>query len=67
MNVTLVFDGYGILVDPSCMAKHLADDQGPQAAGLADFWREKSGLRPDVFFNPAPELERNSNDYLQLR
>ena len=29
------------LVDPSGMAKHLADDLGSEAASFAEFWREK--------------------------
>jgi 2-haloacid dehalogenase len=41
MKITLAFDVYGTLVDPSGMAKHLTDDLGPQAAEFADFWREK--------------------------
>jgi 2-haloacid dehalogenase len=41
MKITLAFDVYGTLVDPSGMAKHLTDDLGPQAVEFADFWREK--------------------------
>ena len=41
MKITLAFDVYGTLVDPSGMAKHLADDLGSEAASFADFWREK--------------------------
>ena len=41
MKITLTFDVYGTLVDPSGMAKHLADDLGSEAASFADFWREK--------------------------
>ena len=41
MNITLGFDVYGTLVDPSGMAKHLADDLGSEAASFAEFWREK--------------------------
>jgi 2-haloacid dehalogenase len=41
MNITLAFDVYGTLVDPSGMAKYLAEDLGPQAADFANFWREK--------------------------
>src|SRR5258708_12199858 len=40
MKITLAFDVYGTLVDPSGMAKHLADDLGIPAS-FADFWREK--------------------------
>ena len=41
MKITLAFDVYSTLVDPSGMAKHLTDDLGPQAVEFADFWREK--------------------------
>ena len=41
MKITLGFDVYGTLVDPSGMAKHLADDLGSEAASFAEFWREK--------------------------
>src|SRR4029077_16026878 len=41
MKITLAFDVYGTLVDPSGMAKHLADDLGSEAASFAEFWREK--------------------------
>ena len=41
MKITLAFDVYGTLVDPSGMAKHLADDLGSEVASFADFWREK--------------------------
>src|SRR5262249_37824834 len=41
MKITLAFDVYGTLVDPSGMAKYLADDVGTQAAEFADLWREK--------------------------
>jgi len=41
MKITLAFDVYGTLVDPSGMAKHLAEDLGIEAASFADFWREK--------------------------
>jgi 2-haloacid dehalogenase len=41
MKVTLAFDVYGTLVDPSGMAKHLAQDLGTKAAEFADCWREK--------------------------
>ena len=41
MKITLAFDVYGTLVDPSGMAKHLADDLGIEAASFADLWREK--------------------------
>jgi hypothetical protein len=36
MKITLAFDVYGTLVDPSGMAKHLADDLGIEAASFAD-------------------------------
>ena len=35
MKITLGFDVYGTLVDPSGMAKHLADDLGSEAASFA--------------------------------
>ena len=41
MKITLAFDVYGTLVDPSAMAKHLAYDLGAKAAEFADCWREK--------------------------
>jgi 2-haloacid dehalogenase len=41
VKITLGFDVYGTLVDPSGMAKHLAPDLGGEAANFADFWREK--------------------------
>src|SRR5580704_7344772 len=41
MKITLAFDVYGTLVDPSAMAKHLADELGTKAGEFADFWREK--------------------------
>jgi FMN phosphatase YigB (HAD superfamily) len=41
VKITLGFDVYGTLVDPSGMAKHLAHDLGVEAANFADFWREK--------------------------
>jgi 2-haloacid dehalogenase len=41
VKITLGFDVYGTLVDPSGMAKHLALDLGVEAANFADFWREK--------------------------
>jgi len=41
MKITLSFDVYGTLVDPSGMAKHLVHDLGVEAANFADFWREK--------------------------
>ena len=41
MKITLAFDVYGTLVDPSGMAKHLADDLGIEAASFANLWREK--------------------------
>jgi 2-haloacid dehalogenase len=41
MKITLGFDVYGTLVDPSGMAKHVADDLGSEAASFAEFWREK--------------------------
>jgi 2-haloacid dehalogenase len=41
MKITLAFDVYGTLVDPSGMAKHLAHDLGAKAAEFADCWREK--------------------------
>ena len=33
MNVTLGFDVYGALVDPTAMAEHVAREVGPKAAG----------------------------------
>ena len=39
MSITLAFDVYGTLVDPSSMAKYLTDDLGPKAADFADLWR----------------------------
>ena len=41
MKITLGFDVYGTLVDPSGMAKHLADELGAKASTFADCWREK--------------------------
>jgi 2-haloacid dehalogenase len=41
MKTTLAFDVYGTLVDPSGMAKHLADELGTRASEFADCWREK--------------------------
>jgi len=41
MKITLGFDVYGTLVDPSGMAKHLADELGAKAIAFADCWREK--------------------------
>jgi 2-haloacid dehalogenase len=41
MKITLAFDVYGTLVDPSAMAKHLAHDVGTKADDFAGFWREK--------------------------
>jgi 2-haloacid dehalogenase len=41
MKITLAFDVYGTLVDPSGMAKHLAPELGVQAVDFADLWREK--------------------------
>lgn len=41
MNVTLAFDVYGTLVDPSRMADHLAADAPGQAPVLAELWRQK--------------------------
>jgi 2-haloacid dehalogenase len=41
MNMTLAFDVYGTLVDPSGIAKYLTDDLGPKAAEFANFWRER--------------------------
>src|SRR5215472_9237254 len=58
MNITLAFDVYGTLVDPSGMAKHLTDDLGSQAADFADFWREK---QLDYSFRRA--LMRNYADF----
>jgi 2-haloacid dehalogenase len=41
MKITLAFDVYGTLVDPSGMAEHLTQDLGAKAAEFADYWREK--------------------------
>jgi len=41
VKITLAFDVYGTLVDPSGMAKHLADELGTKASEFADCWREK--------------------------
>ena len=41
MKITLAFDVYGTLVDPSGMATHLAHDLGAKATEFADCWREK--------------------------
>jgi 2-haloacid dehalogenase len=41
MKITLAFDVYGTLVDPSGMAEHLAHELGAKAAAFADCWREK--------------------------
>jgi 2-haloacid dehalogenase len=41
MKITLAFDVYGTLVDPSAMARHLADELGTKAGEFADCWREK--------------------------
>jgi 2-haloacid dehalogenase len=41
MKITLAFDVYGTLVDPSGMATHLAHDVGAKATEFADCWREK--------------------------
>jgi hypothetical protein len=41
MKIIPAFDVYGILVDPSGIAKHLAHDLDVQAADFANLWREK--------------------------
>jgi 2-haloacid dehalogenase len=41
MKITLTFDVYGTLVDPSRMARHLAQDVGPRAGEFAECWTEK--------------------------
>jgi 2-haloacid dehalogenase len=41
MKITLAFDVYGTLVDPSGMANHVADELGTKASEFADCWREK--------------------------
>ena len=41
MKITLGFDVYGTLVDPSGMAQHLAEGLGAKASAFADCWREK--------------------------
>jgi 2-haloacid dehalogenase len=41
MKITLAFDVYGTLVDPSGMATHLSHDLGAKATEFADCWREK--------------------------
>jgi 2-haloacid dehalogenase len=41
MKITLAFDVYGTLVDPSGMAEHLAHELGAKAVEFADYWREK--------------------------
>ena len=53
MKITLAFDVYGTLVDPSGMAVHLSADLGAKATEFADYWREKQLDR--VF--AAPQLE----------
>jgi hypothetical protein len=63
MKITLAFDVYGTVGDPSGMAKHLGDDPGPEMGRCFLKIRSTTGR----FFNLAPELERNSDDYLQLR
>jgi hypothetical protein len=45
MKITLAFDVYGTLVDPSGMAKHLADELGTKASEFADCWRERERER----------------------
>ena len=41
MKITLTFDVWGTLVDPSRMARHLAQDVGPRAGEFAECWTEK--------------------------
>lgn len=41
VKITLAFDVYGTLVDPSAMAVHLAADVGVRAEEFTEFWREK--------------------------
>ena len=41
MKITLGFDVYGTLVDPSGMAQHLVEELGAKASAFADCWREK--------------------------
>ena len=41
MKITLAFDVYGTLVDPSGIAEHLAHELGGKATEFADCWREK--------------------------
>ena len=41
MKITLTFDVYGTLVDPSRMARHLAQDVGPGAGEFAECQTEK--------------------------
>jgi 2-haloacid dehalogenase len=56
MKITLAFDVYGTLVDPSGMATHLAHDLGVRATEFADCWREKQleySFRRDLMHNYA--------------
>ncbi len=41
MEITLAFDIYGTLVDPSAMAAQVADEVGSDAAAFAGLWRSK--------------------------
>jgi 2-haloacid dehalogenase len=41
MKISLGFDVYGTLVDPSGMVKHLAQGLGARATEFANCWREK--------------------------
>jgi len=41
MKITLTFDVCGTLVDPSRIARHLAQDVGPRAGEFAECWTEK--------------------------
>ena len=50
MKITLIFDVDGTLVDPSGMAKHLADD-------LGTLFYSKNPVATNSDFNPARETE----------
>ena len=41
MSITLAFDVYGTLLDPSGMAKYLTEDVGAEAVAFANLRRQK--------------------------
>jgi len=61
MRITLAFDVYGTLVDPSGMAVHLSADLGVKATEFADYWREKQ-----LEYSFRRGLMRNYADFFDL-